>query len=53
VREGSLCATLPKNLQGGCDWRFGWVGGDINGWNINYKPVTCPKRLTGISGCSA
>ncbi|KAK0719379.1 glycoside hydrolase [Lasiosphaeris hirsuta] len=47
------CAALPQNLQKGCDWRWNWAGGDVNGWNINYKQVNCPRKITSISGCSA
>lgn len=50
-RQG--CEGLPTNLQAGCYWRFNWAGGEINGWDINYRQVSCPSRLTDISGCSA
>ncbi len=50
-RQG--CENLPANLQAGCYWRFNWARGDINGWKIQYEQVTCPFRLTSISGCEA
>ncbi|KAH9899024.1 RlpA-like double-psi beta-barrel-protein domain-containing protein-containing protein [Xylariomycetidae sp. FL2044] len=53
VTEREDCATLPQNLQGGCYWRFNWAQGDVNGWNMEYEPVTCPSALTSISGCTA
>ncbi|KAK0716274.1 RlpA-like double-psi beta-barrel-protein domain-containing protein-containing protein [Lasiosphaeris hirsuta] len=53
VSSGSECANLPQNLQGGCYWRYNWARGAINKWDIEYQQVTCPSRLTSISGCSA
>ncbi|KAI1338240.1 beta-1,4-endoglucanase [Xylariaceae sp. FL0016] len=47
------CESLPQNLQGGCYFRFNWALGDINGWKVTSKQVTCPSQLTDISGCSA
>ncbi|KAL1898253.1 hypothetical protein Sste5346_003660 [Sporothrix stenoceras] len=52
VGDRSACANLPANLQGGCYWRFNWANGDLNNWNIDYQQVSCPGRLTSISGCS-
>jgi len=51
VNNRNDCSKLPQNLQGGCYWRFNWAKGDINGWDIDYKQVTCPDRLPDISGC--
>ncbi|KAK1750365.1 glycoside hydrolase [Echria macrotheca] len=53
LTKGADCANLPQNLQGGCYWRFNWAKGAINTWNIDYKQISCPSRLTNISGCSA
>lgn len=53
VANRTACERLPSNLQGGCYWRFNWGKGDLIGWDINYTPVTCPDRLTSISGCHA
>ena len=53
VTSGNECANLPQNLQGGCYWRYNWAKGAVNTWNIEYQQVTCPQRLTSISGCSA
>jgi len=46
------CEQLPENLQGGCYWRWNWAGGEITGWDVEYKEVECPARLTDISGCT-
>jgi len=53
VSKAEDCANLPQNLQGGCYWRYNWARGAINTWNIDYTQVSCPSRLTSISGCSA
>ncbi|KAK5655219.1 hypothetical protein OQA88_6118 [Cercophora sp. LCS_1] len=53
LTNGQECANLPQNLQGGCYFRWNWARGPINTWNIDYQQVTCPQRLTQISGCSA
>ncbi|OIW32953.1 barwin-like endoglucanase [Coniochaeta ligniaria NRRL 30616] len=53
VANRTACEKLPANLQGGCYWRFNWAKDDLSGWDINYTPVTCPDRLTSISGCHA
>jgi hypothetical protein len=53
VNSSAACANLPQNLQGGCYWRFNWAHGDVNNWDMQYTQVTCPSRLTSISGCSA
>ncbi|KAH8891786.1 barwin-like endoglucanase [Thozetella sp. PMI_491] len=53
VNNGQSCQGLPQNLQGGCYWRFNWARGDVNGWGVTYQQVTCPSKLTSISGCSA
>ncbi|SPN98618.1 uncharacterized protein DNG_01663 [Cephalotrichum gorgonifer] len=53
VTSRENCANLPDDLQGGCYWRYNWAGGEVNGWDIIYQPVTCPSRLTEISGCAA
>jgi hypothetical protein len=51
ISDRSDCENLPTNLQAGCYWRFNWAGGDVNGWDIAYKQVSCPDRLKGVSGC--
>jgi len=53
VSSLEACDALPMNLQGGCGWRWEWAGGDVNGWNLEYKQVECPKEIVGISGCKA
>ncbi|OAA65697.1 Barwin-like endoglucanase [Niveomyces insectorum RCEF 264] len=53
VSSRSDCEKLPDNLQAGCYWRFNWARGDITGWDIQYEQVSCPSRLTSISGCDA
>ncbi|KAK4444909.1 RlpA-like double-psi beta-barrel-protein domain-containing protein-containing protein [Podospora aff. communis PSN243] len=53
VKNREACDKLPANLQGGCYWRFNWARGEMNGWDIQYEPITCPSRLTEISGCRA
>lgn len=53
VTSRENCANLPDDLQGGCYWRYNWAGGEVNGWDIIYTPVSCPARLTEISGCAA
>jgi len=53
VGSSGECKALPVNLQEGCDWRWGWAGGDVNGWNLEYKQVACPRELVKISGCEA
>ncbi|KAK4164725.1 family 45 putative glycoside hydrolase [Cladorrhinum sp. PSN259] len=53
VKNRPACEKLPSNLQGGCYWRFNWAKGEVNGWDIFYRPVECPSRLTDISGCKA
>ncbi|KAK1755907.1 barwin-like endoglucanase [Echria macrotheca] len=52
-KNREACDGLPPNLQGGCYWRFNWGKGEMNGWDIQYKPTQCPSRLTDISGCKA
>lgn len=52
VHEAKGCEGLPPNLQGGCYWRFNWGGGDMLGWDIQYRQVECPERLTSLSGCN-
>lgn len=51
VTAREACERLPSNLQAGCYWRFNWAGGEVTGWDIVYKQVACPARLTSISGC--
>ncbi|KAK4230344.1 RlpA-like double-psi beta-barrel-protein domain-containing protein-containing protein [Podospora fimiseda] len=53
VKNREACEKLPKNLWSGCYWRWNWARGELNGWDIVYKPVECPSRLTDISGCKA
>lgn len=53
VKNREACEKLPTNLQGGCYWRFNWARGEINGWDIEYRPVECPARLIEVSGCRA
>jgi hypothetical protein len=45
------CENMPDNLKAGCYWRYNWAGSNFQGWNIAYKQVACPSRLTQISGC--
>lgn len=52
VSSASQCSQLPGQLQGGCNWRFGWFQGADNP-TVNYQKVACPSQLTSISGCSA
>ncbi len=53
VQSRNDCAELPQNLQAGCYWRWNWARGDINGWNVDYKQISCPAELESKSGCSA
>ncbi|CAI4218029.1 unnamed protein product [Parascedosporium putredinis] len=52
VSSMSDCEQLPENLQGGCYWRWNWAGGEITGWDVEYKEVECPARLTAVSSCT-
>ncbi|SPO04380.1 uncharacterized protein DNG_07065 [Cephalotrichum gorgonifer] len=53
ISSAEGCSQLPERLQGGCYWRYNWAGGDVNGWEIVYRPIECPSRLTDISGCAS
>jgi len=50
VASAADCATLPAQLQAGCQFRFGWFKNADNP-TMTYKEVTCPTELTSISGC--
>ncbi|KAK5653922.1 hypothetical protein OQA88_7847 [Cercophora sp. LCS_1] len=52
-KNREACEGLPSNLIGGCYFRFNWLRGEVNGWDIQYTPTQCPSRLTEISGCRA
>jgi len=52
VSNKTACADLPQNLQAGCYWRWNWARGDINGWALDYKQISCPVDLENKSGCS-
>ena len=45
------CANLPKELQKGCEWRFGDFFQGAYSPDMEYEAVRCPKALTTITGC--
>jgi len=47
----SGCDILPKVLQPGCHWRFGWFENADNP-AIEFEEVLCPKELVDITGCA-
>lgn len=47
------CEGLPDDLVGGCYWRFNWARGEVNNWDVTYRPISCPYEITSVSGCSA
>ena len=53
VVKAEDCVTLPDHLQAGCYWRWNWAKGDVNGWNVEYNQIECPRQLTEVSGCKA
>lgn len=53
VVKGEDCVTLPDSLQGGCYYRWNYLRGDMNGWNVEYSQIQCPEALTSVSGCRA
>jgi hypothetical protein len=52
VSNKDECANLPQNLQAGCYWRWNWARGDVNGWDLDYRQIACPRELENKSGCS-
>jgi len=53
--DSSGCKRLPKELQQGCEWLFGWYrwkaeGGPTNNPFVDFRRVRCPQHLTNISG---
>jgi len=50
VSSASDCATLPAQLQAGCNFRFGWFKNADNP-SMTFKSVTCPTEITVRSGC--
>jgi hypothetical protein len=44
---------MPDRLQGGCYWRWNWAKGDVNGWSVDVRNISCPAQLTSISGCDS
>ena len=46
----NTCKDLPKALQPGCEWRFGWFNNADNP-SMKMARVQCPAELTKISGC--
>lgn len=51
-KEKSGCLRLPKALQAGCEWRFGWLteAGRLGNPRIRFRRVRCPPELVAISG---
>jgi len=54
-KEG--CARLPKELRGGCEWRYDWLrwlaeGGQTNNPYVKFRRVRCPAELVEISGAA-
>jgi len=45
------CANLPKVLQPGCHWRFGWFENADNP-AMEFEEVECPAELLKITGCA-
>ncbi|CAD5211914.1 unnamed protein product [Bursaphelenchus xylophilus] len=50
VSSKADCATLPKALQPGCNWRFDWFKNADNP-GMTFKRVKCPAAITAKSGC--
>jgi len=50
VSSRDQCNQLPSQLRQGCYWRFDWFKNADNP-NVNFKEVSCPSKLTSISGC--
>ena len=44
------CDNLPKVLQPGCHWRFGWFENADNP-AMEFEEVECPAELIDITGC--
>jgi hypothetical protein len=51
VSSKEECSQLPKELQPGCEFRFGWFKNADNP-SVSFKEVTCPTELTSKSGCT-
>ncbi|CAO3671347.1 unnamed protein product [Umbelopsis vinacea] len=51
VASAADCATLPTQLQAGCQWRFGWFQNADNP-SVSFKQVQCPTELTSRTGCA-
>jgi hypothetical protein len=52
------CASLPVELQAGCQWRYTWyywfaANGQTNNPHVDFRRIRCPSRLTDISGSVA
>ncbi|KAI7905747.1 RlpA-like double-psi beta-barrel-protein domain-containing protein-containing protein [Cokeromyces recurvatus] len=50
LSSASDCASLPSQLQAGCEWRFKWFKNADNP-SMTFKQVTCPAELTIRTGC--
>jgi hypothetical protein len=51
VASAADCATLPTQLQAGCQWRFGWFQNADNP-SVSFIQVQCPTELTSRTGCA-
>ncbi|ORX79922.1 hypothetical protein BCR32DRAFT_294130 [Anaeromyces robustus] len=47
----SQCSLLPKVLQPGCHWRYGWFE-DADNPAMEFEEVQCPQELVDITGCA-
>lgn len=50
IHQESECKNLPKELQHGCRFRFGWFCNADNP-AMHYTRVRCPKEIVKKSGC--
>jgi glycosyl hydrolase family 45 len=50
VSSKSNCATLPRDLQPGCNWRFDWFQNADNP-DLTFRRITCPTEITAKTGC--
>jgi len=47
----SQCDLLPKVLQPGCHWRYGWFE-DADNPAMEFEEVQCPQELIDITSCA-
>lgn len=48
----NTCPSFPKELQPGCEWRFGDFFEGADNPDVDYKKVACPKEITAKTGCT-